>query len=95
MKFKVAHVGGEPCRATRVAASFLGFSMCGNGIVLSPLKGPVAPVAPVTPVVHQRPGVSHVKLPPKGVALQGGATATLASVTLHCPTMITFQSSQS
>ena len=40
--------------------------------------------------------MSHVKLPLKGVALQGGVAATLAGVALHCatklPTLFDFQS---
>ena len=46
----------------------------------TPLKGPV------TPVALERPGVSHFKLPLKGVALQRGVAATLAGVALHCAT---------
>ena len=51
--------------------------MYSGGIALHPLKGPVAPV------VCQLPGVLHVKLPLKGVALQGGVAATLVSVALN------------
>ena len=85
--FIVAHVCGNPlsrytCRATRVATDFLrvlGFFRCSSSIAPPPpLKNPVAPVA------LQLTRVSHVKLPLKGVALQGGVAATLAGVALHC-----------
>ena len=59
-----------------------GIFMCSSGIALHrPLKG-----------TCQLPGASHVKLPlelSKGISLQGGYRATLASVALYCATVAT------
>ena len=63
--------------------------MYGNGIATPP-KGPCR--------TCQLPGVSHVKLPLKRCRatpwLQGHVAATLASVTLHCATMVASEATQ-
>ena len=86
----VAHMCRAPCRATRVAVHVSQQSSSESWVFQVQRPYPATPLlkGPVAPVALQLPGVSHVKLPLKGVALQGGVAATLASVALRCATVV-------